>query len=283
MLLILPRRSDYWIWDCFSLLYSGKGLRLPKVVGYCCLHYGLPYLEWSIRSVIDHVDEFYCLYSPHGSHNGNPGILPPIDSEADLLAAAHRGAGNKLVWVKGEWTHEGQQRDSINQYAPDADVILVVDSDEVWGEGVAYGILHSPSFLSLDVREWRIPIIHYWRSFYKCVLHDPAFPIRVIVPKRSGNSATYEPYPNDGYTFAINHFGYALPPEYIAYKWGGIHGHQAELRRDVDWFADKFMANAQTDCHPVGSEYWNPERIDPMDYMPRFMMQHPYFFKQVIE
>lgn len=255
-----------------------------KVVGYCALHYGLPYLEYAIRSVIDHVDEFIVLYSPHGSHNGNRGTLPPIDSEADLQAAARRGAGDKLVWVRGEWSHEGQQRDSINQYAPDADVILVVDSDEVWGDGLAEEAIDATT--SGNFKRWRLPIQHYWRSFHRCVLHDPAYPIRVICPKKPGHP--HEMHDECGYEpgqkhLVINHFGYALPPAYIAYKWGGIHGHQAELRKDVDWFADKYLANAQTDTHPVGSEYWNPERVSPLDYMPRWMQDHPYYHMQVIE
>lgn len=249
-----------------------------KVIGYCALHYGLPYLEWAIRSVIDHVDEFYVLYSPHGSHNGNRGTLPPIDSEADLHAAAERGAGDKLVWIRGEWSHEGQQRDSINQYAPDADVILVVDSDEVWGNGLAGRVLDEIKYYP-SAHRIRLPIIHYWRSLYRCVLHDPAFPERVIQPKTSNNSGTLT-LNTDA---VINHFGYALPPEYIAYKWGGIHGHQAELRKDVDWFKDKYLANAQMDTHPVGSEYWNPERVDPLDYMPTWMQEHPYYHMGVIE
>jgi hypothetical protein len=253
-----------------------------KVIGYCALHYGLPYLEWSIRSVIDYVDQFYVLYSPHGSHNGNRGTLPPIDSETDLQAAARRGAGDKLVWIRNDdWSHEGQQRDSINQYAPDADVILVVDSDEVWGDGLAETAVALHDELMRVPRRMRIPIIHYWRSFYRCVLHDPAYPERVIYPKSErtetitlniGNELAY-----------INHFGYALPPAYIAYKWGGIHGHQAELRKDVDWLNDVYLANRQTDTHPVGSEYWNPERVSPLDYMPRWMQDHPYYHMQVIE
>lgn len=254
---------------------------MAKVVGYCALHYGLPYLEWSIRSVIDHVDEFYVLYSPHGSHNGNRGTLPPIDSEADLQAAARRGAGDKLRWITGEWSHEGQQRDSIHQYAPDADVILVVDSDEIWGDGLAETAVALHDDLMHLPRRMRIPIIHYWRSFYRCVLHDPAYPERVIYPKSEhtdtitlnvGNELAY-----------INHFGYALPPAYIAYKWGGIHGHQDELRKDVDWLNDVYLANRQTDMHPVGSEFWNAERVDPMDFLPRYMMDHPFYFKDLIE
>ncbi len=261
------------------MLVGGK----PNVIAYCCLHYGLPYLEWSIRSVIDHVDKFYVLYSPHGSHNGNRGTLPPIDSEADLQAAARRGAGDKLVWIRGDWTHEGQQRDSIHLLAPDADVILVVDSDEVWGEGLAE--LTVSAALSMTARRWRPNMIHYWRSFYRAVLHDPALPIRAIVPnapdteREIGGPVDYQKHTKP----YINHFGYALPPEYIAYKWGGIHGHQAELRKDVDWFANKYLANAQTDTHPVGSEYWNPERVDPLSYMPRWMQEHPYYHMQVIE
>ena len=42
------------------------------------------------------------------------------------------------------------------------------------------------------------------------------------------------------------------------------------------------MANAQKDCHPVGSEYWNPETVDPMDYMPSWMKDHPYYKMELI-
>jgi hypothetical protein len=80
----------------------------------------------------------------------------------------------------------------------------------------------------------------------------------------------------------VNHMGYATTPEIVAYKWQ-IHGHLNELRRDVNWFQDVFMANRQTDCHPVGSEYWNPEPVNPLDYMPYWMAQHPFFNMEVIE
>lgn len=250
---------------------------MAKVVGYCALHYGLPYLEWSIRSVIDYVDEFIVLYSPHGSHNGNRGTLPPIDSERDLQVAARRGAGDKLTWVRGEWSHEGQQRDSIHQYAPDADLIIVVDSDEIYAKEILEHALFHLDHDGLACRTIRVPIVHFWRSFYRAVLHDPAYPTRLIYPKASPGEMTWPA----GFSY-ISHFGYALPPEYIAYKWGGIHGHQAELRKDIDWFTDVYLANRQTDMHPVGSQYWNAERVDPNEYLPRYMMDHPFYFKDLI-
>lgn len=244
-----------------------------KVVGYCALHYGLPYLEWAIRSVIDHVDTFYVLYSPHGSHNGNHGTLPPIDTEADLQAAARRGAGDKLVWIKGDWNLEGQQRDTIYQVAPDADVILVVDYDEIWPTGLAE--LAIEEALNGEVSRYRLPMIHFYKSFHRAIRNDPAFPVRVLAPKAPDGERTIPTF------FSINHFGYAIPLEYMRYKWHGIHGHQAELK--PNW-VETVYANTERvyDVHPVGT-HWNAKLVDPLDHMPRFMLEHPLFHKAVIE
>ena len=80
----------------------------------------------------------------------------------------------------------------------------------------------------------------------------------------------------------INHMGYAIRPEMVQYKML-THGHKNQFRQDVDWYKDVFLANRQTDCHIVGSEYWNPEQVEPLDYMPEFMVEHPYWGKDVIE
>lgn len=252
-----------------------------KVVGFTALHYGKDYLAYAIRSIIDHIDEYHVAYTAIGSHGHRTDVKCP-ETRDELYAIAAAAAGSKLRWHDGEWPYEGAQRDSIHEYAPDADVIVVLDADEIWSAGLLPYILRSPGFNQVGVQRWRVPIIHYWRSFYRCVLHDPAFPIRIILPKGKSGEGTIEPYPINNYHFAISHFGYAQRPEIVRYK-QLTHGHRNEWRKDVDWFNDKFMANAQTDCHPVGSEYWNPERVDPMDYMPRYMMDHPYYFKDVIE
>ena len=246
-----------------------------KTVAYTALHYGKPYLGYAIQSVIDAVDEYIVLYSDHPSHNGGKASLPCPDTEQELHAIAATVAGRKLRWIKGDWRYENQQRESIYQHAPDADVILVVDSDEVWRNDTLETAIRLVD--NSDTQRWRVPIVHFWRSFYRAVLHDPAFPIRVIKPHAKAGEETLTTQRS------IAHFGYALPIEYIAYKWSGIHGHQGEYRRDCDWFKDVYVANRQFDCHPVGSEHWNPEPVDPWLYLPGFMKSHPYSKMEVIE
>lgn len=244
-----------------------------KVVGFTALHYGKDYLAYAIRSIIDHIDEYHVAYTAIGSH-GHRTQIPCPETRDELYAIAAASAGNKLHWHEGEWPYEGAQRDSIHQYAPDADVILVLDSDEIWPAELVSSALTYP-LLNPAFRNWRVPMIHYWRSFHRAILHDPAYPIRAIYPRGNGESQV----PTNQ---RINHMGYAQRPEIVQYK-QLTHGHRNEWRKDVDWFADKYLANAQTDTHPVGSEYWNPERVDPLDYMPQWMQEHQYYHLSVIE
>jgi hypothetical protein len=251
-----------------------------KIIAYTALHYGRDYLASAIRSVIDAVDEWHVLYTPIGSH-GHRTEAPCPETREELYEIARQASGSKFHWHENTWAYEGQQRDSINQYVPDADVILVVDADEVWSEGLAQLIRDNyansvANGWTRDYQRYRIHMIHAWRSFNRWVMHDPAYPERVIYPKETGKpTATI----HEGTLF---HFGYAQRPEIVAYK-QLTHGHRGEWRRDVDWFADKFMANAQTDTHPVGSDYWSPEDVDPFTLgLPDFMREHPYANLKVI-
>lgn len=247
-----------------------------NVIAYTALLYGKDYLGYAIRSVIDHVDAYYCLYTPIGSH-GHRTNIPCPDTRDELYAIAQAAAGSKLVWHEGIYPYEGAHREYIHQLAPDADLIIVVDADEIYHEGLVKHALFHLEHDGYSCRTIRLPIIHYFRSFYRCVLHDPAYPTRLIYPKANLGEMTWPA----GFDY-INHMGYAQRPEIVEYK-QHTHGHRNEWRKDVDWFNDVFMANRQTDCHPVGSEYWNPEPVDPWDYLPEFMKQHPYANMEVIE
>lgn len=254
-----------------------------KIISYTPLHYGADYLASAIRSVIDHVDECWILYAAEGSHGHRTDVKCP-DSRARLLSIAQLSAGPKLRWVDGDWTSEGDQRESIHQHAPDADVILALDADEIWPETPDYpgglrSILES-MLRQTKYHRFRWPMVHFWRSFHRAILHDPAFPERVIIPRNTGGDVDVMPAWN-GRQPPIAHMGYAQRPAIVQYK-QHTHGHKGEWRQD-NWFENVFMANAQTNCHPVGSEYWNPESVNPADYMPSFMSEHPYWGKDVIE
>ncbi len=102
-----------------------------KVIGYTALLYGADFLNHAIRSIIDDVDSYVILYSAHGSHGHKTDAVCP-DTRDELYEIAYNAAGDKLRWFDGNWDYEGQQRDSIFQIAPDADVIHIdIDPAEV--------------------------------------------------------------------------------------------------------------------------------------------------------
>lgn len=249
-----------------------------KTIAYSALLYGACYLDAAIRSVIDGVDEFWVLHTDVGSH-GHRTATPSPDTRDELHAIAHAAAGRKLKWVTSQWAHEGEQRDRIFSLCPDAGIVIPVDYDECW----QIGLLETALRTAVDnpsIKRWRIPFRHYYRSFYWCILHDPAYPHRLYNVRADGDGeATL-----DAQGMAVNHMGYSIPPALMRFKWE-VHGHKAELRRDVDYFADVYEANRREDCHPCGSIYWNAEPVDPFarGWLPQWMTAHPFAGKEVIE
>lgn len=246
---------------------------MPKIIAYTALRYGKEYLGAAIQSVIDFVDEYHVLYALNPSH-GTGSNLPCPETQDELRAIAEQTAGAKLHWHTGTWTQEGQQRESIYQLAPDADMILALDSDEVWTPQVLELVKGEMGYQGHSIK---IPLIHHWRSFYKAITDDPAAPDRVIFPKAT--------HPDWHLTASLEtpliHFGYAQAVKTVEYKIQ-IHGHHGEWRTDCDWLKDKYIANAQTDVHPCGHQWKQVNDIDPA-YMPEFMKSHPNYRKVIIE
>lgn len=247
------------------------------IVAYTALHYGTDYLHHAIRSIIDDVNEYIVLYTPVGSH-GHQSDVPCPDSRETLYEIAYAAAGDKLRWFDGVWAHEGQQRDNIFSIVPDADVIVVLDADEVWAPELLVNAIRETS--TWHRRDIRLPMIHYWRSLKQAIMHDPALPVRLIYPHVKTGAETFTPSPLTSKPYqAINHFGYAQRSEIVRYKLT-THGHKNEFRRDCDWFNDVFMNPSRTtDLHPVGSDQWNIEPIG----IPDFMLDHPYAQLSLIE
>jgi hypothetical protein len=261
------------------------GKHMAKVIAYTALLYGREYLAYAIESIIDYVDEYHVLYASQGSH-GHRTSTPCPETRDELYAIASTVAGRKLRWHDGEWGHEGLQRDSIYQYAPDADVIIVCDSDELYPVGLIKRVIEYSTTVTNSippVRFIRLPFIHFYRDFNHCILRDPAYPVRVIFPRvdiQYGES-TWNPIYARG---SVCHMGYCQRSEIIRYKLG-IHGHKNELRCSADEYVDTIYLdrNRWTDLHPVGSEHWDAEIVNPLQYLPDWMASHPYFGMEVIE
>lgn len=247
------------------------------VVAYSALLYGADFLNHAIRSIIDDVDSYVVLYSAIGSHGHRSDAICP-DTRETLYDIALNAAGDKLRWFDGTWSHEGAQRDNIFSIVPEADVIVVLDADEVWSPGLLKDALRET--YHLGIRDIRIPFTHYWRSLKQAILHDPAFPVRLIYPKNASGAETFTPHSFLAQPYrTINHYGYAQRSEIVRYKLE-THGHRSEIRRDCNWFEDIFMnVERKTDLHLVGSDYWSWEEIE----IPGFMKDHPYAQLELIE
>ncbi len=175
---------------------------------------------------------------------------------------------NKIQWIEGEWGNEGAHRDMAVQLYPDADLIAVVDADEIWPTtdfaAITEWCLHQPN------RTFKQKLRTPWRSF-NFICDDEMKPDRFIRPKQIGS--TYVPT-ELGYFY---HFGYARAPSAIHYKLS-CHGHKNELR--PNWFENTFMKwspfNNINDCHPTCVGFWNPKPFDK-NLLPPLMRSHPYW------
>lgn len=247
-------------------------MKIRKVAGYVALHYGREYLADAIRSVIKDLDELHVLYSPVGSHSVRTDVPCP-ETRAELFRIAHQEAGDKLRWTDGDWRFEGQQRDTIYRLT-DADVIVTLDADELWSPGLLryalrYGEHATKSRLHLPMR-------HYWRSLRRVVNDDPALPQRIHFLALQDGHDTLTPPAWAADNFGIHHMGYAQSTRIVEYK-QKVHGHIGEWR--ADWFATRWLPNAQEDCHPVMFNRWYPKPCA----VPDFMKNHPFAEFEVIE
>lgn len=245
-----------------------------KIAAFTALHYGADYLGAAIRSVAPFVDEWCVAYSPVGSHGTRTPVQCP-ESERQLHAIAQAAlapTSTPLVWWSGIWPHEGVQRDSVYQHT-DADLIIVVDADEVWQDGAVQDAIQHGQQMTGSVG--RVPFVHFWRSF-SWVCRDQAWPVRLLRPG----------LPNQDYYAGIApvlHFGYARKPQAIEYKIR-VHGHRAEWR--PEWFVSKFMAwtpqqGPFDDLHPTCRDYWSAESF-AKEQLPDVLREHPYYHLEVI-
>lgn len=239
-----------------------------RIISFTVLHYGADYLKYALASVNPAVDAQYVLYTSQGSHGHRTNARCP-DTRDQLAALAIEGAGDKLRWVEKDFDSEGAQRDYIHVLEPDADCVIVVDADEVYSERLVDNIYAYALSADYHVSRLRLPFWHYWRSFKRGFMHDPAYPERVIFPKADNDKRD---------TFStrdfVHHFGYSQSSEIVEYK-QLTHGHKAEWRKDCDWFKDIFMTNRQFDCHPVGSDAWTCEDMDA-SALPAILNDHPF-------
>lgn len=244
---------------------------MPRIIAFTALHYGTEYIREAIQSVQHAVDCWVFCYSPVGSHGHRVDANCP-ETEQQLIEAVQGALEIPFKWFRGFWPHEGAQRDYVHQLEPDADLIIVVDSDEIWAPGAVESAIDQG--LRMQVRNGRIAFWHFWRSFqYFC--KDAAQPIRVIKPDKPHGDAYLDVHP-------VYHMGYAQRLDIIRYKIN-VHGHKNEWREN--WLTMYEAWNPQhgpwEDLHPTNVDFWTAEPF-AREQLPQLLKEHPYFGVEVI-
>lgn len=250
-----------------------------KTASYTICHYGSAYLDWALRSVSPLVDKSLILYTNHPSH-GHRVDIPPIESRDEIMNSITNW--NKLQWLDTDnfWQEGGQRDYAVSVAGRDADLVLVLDYDEVWEHSTLENVLKHV-WDSNSARNWLLNFsAHFWRSFnFAC--HDENWPVRIIDTRHSGGIG-YIPIELG----PVWHFGYAISTKVLQYKLA-IHGHHDELR--PNWFEEKWQAWPPVeDCHPTngrkdnGEGWWNPQPFDRY-LLPSLLHSHPYFNLTKIE
>jgi len=241
-----------------------------KVVALYCLHYGSEWLFWSMRSIKDFVDDIVVVYSPVPSHGHGTEARVPDDRDT-LVHLAGRFDAKWTDILGSRW--EGEHRDEGASICESigADIVLVVDHDEIWEPE---HLQQSLEFVKeTDARDFRIPFQHYYRSV-GWVCHDLAQPVRFH--RLADKGLAYVP----GKFGKVHHYGYAQSSTLVDYKWK-IHGHLGELR--PNWYQEKFLdwTPGMLDVHPTNLNFWNPEPFDRTQLVD-LISDHPYYSMDII-
>ena len=221
-----------------------------RTLAYMPLHYGKDYLEYALHSIHDHVDEVLILYTARPSY-GHVGKIPNPDSKEELFAICKKF--HKVTWQEViNVTRENEHRQRAITYGQNNkyDVLIAVDSDEIWKPGSVREVISEVKdskfrFHGIAGSQW----LHFWRN-HKEVNTDGFYPMRAVNLNVKEASQTII---KKGF---IYHMGYAISEELMRYKLS-CHGHKSEIADN--WFRDKWLnyeRGVTTHLHPASQDVW---------------------------
>lgn len=244
-----------------------------KVLGFTTIHYAGSYFRESLLSVVDHVDKMVIAYSRQPSQgHGTDRVCP--DKEEDIYRIASEVLGDKLIWDAADrYGAENEHRAVRYKYSDGFDLILTVDSDEVYGDGLQdafdYAYWGINQYYGID------GYINFWRSF-DWVCTDGFRPIRLEnLNRRNGTQDL-------SLKQTIYHFSTCQPVEIMSYKFG-VFGHAHEVRHG--WLNDVYYSWSPDapfdDVHCVARGIWNPRPFDKAT-LPEILRNHENYNKRVV-
>ena len=241
-----------------------------KTLAYIPLHYGAEYLDAVIRSIDNHVDKILILYTDVPSYGQNAGLRNP-ENRAQLKEIASK-ASKKIQWIEINATQENHHRKTVFGYSKGYDLIMAVDSDEVWEdveESKKAAFETGCKTVNVGGDCWW----HFWRSFNECH-RDGFYPTRFHVVNGKEESTII-------HVGKIYHMGYAQSESITRYKIS-CHGHKDILNT---WLKDKwinYQKGKTTHLHPDSQTVWIETEPFDKTTLPQILKDHPNFNKERI-
>ncbi len=247
-----------------------------KTLAFTVCLYGKEYLRQAIESVQKNVDEHLIAYTSIPSF-GYSTDLPNPDTKAELKAICDDY--NHVTWmdVTGRAKAENIHRDFGISYGRENkyDIILVVDSDEVWvpervQEAIDYAYKSKAGNFKMRGSQW----VTLWKSFNEYVT-DGFAPVRLF---NLHNDLLRDEYFEKGF---IYHMGYCISDELMNYKIS-CHGHRADFDRNKKWHEVKWLNYKQGETkflHPATEAYWQETKPFDKKTLPDLLKNHPNYNK----
>jgi glycosyltransferase involved in cell wall biosynthesis len=238
-----------------------------RVLAYYPLHYGLEYLEASIKSIHPFVDKIIILYAKEPSF-GHHTDIPCPESEWILKSIAEV-ASHKVEWIDISGTSEGEHRNIIFQHTKDYDLLLAVDADEVWNPSSLVDVLMKA--YSGTAHRYNIAgFLNFWKSFNH-VCTDGFTPARIYNLNNHDGEGILEGL--------VYHFGYAQALHTIEYKIR-VHGHR-DIREGWLEMYKTWTPEVQY-LHPASNDIWVTAEPFDKSKLPAILKEHPNFNKETI-
>ena len=245
-----------------------------KVLGFSTIHYAGDYLKESLLSVVNHVDKMVIAYSEKPSQGHGTDLQCP-DSEEYIFAICRDVLGDKMIWDrKDSYGAEWEHRNVKHKYSKGYDLVLTVDSDEVYKSdeldaSFDYAFNNKERFYGID------GFINFWRSFNHVCL-DGFRPIRLE------NIHRFNTFQNLNLKQTIYHFSTCQPEAIMRYKYL-VFGHASEIKKN--WLDDTFYGwspdNEIKDLHCVSYNLWNAVPFDKNE-LPESLKMHKNFNKDLV-
>jgi hypothetical protein len=180
-----------------------------------------------------------------------------------------------MIWDRADrYGAENEHRNVKYKYTHGFDLVLTVDSDEVYKSdeldaSFKYAYWGIDRFYGID------GFINFWRSFdYAC--YDGFRPIRLENLHRTEHTQDLN------LKQTIYHFSTCQPEAIMRYKYN-VFGHAHEVRKD--WLNDIFYKwhpkKQFDDVHCVAFNLWNPVKFDK-SVLPSYLKSHHNYNKVLV-